>query len=82
MAADQKDAAHVTYSVTHGPTLPRSYAWRHKAVLETQVPVEKEREARDENTTPTNYTEIKKNIFTHRHLSNKRTHKINWAQLS
>ncbi len=24
MAADQKDAAHVTYSVTHGPTLPRS----------------------------------------------------------
>lgn len=63
MAADQKDAAHVTYSVTHGPTPPRSIRLTSQSSPGNSSALERKREARNENTTLTNYTEEKKSPY-------------------
>lgn len=81
---DQKDAAHVTYSVTHGPTPPRSIRLTSRSSPGNSSALErKKKEARNENTLHRQITLKKKiPVFTHLHLSNTHAHKINWAQLS
>lgn len=76
MAADQKDAAHVTYSVTHGPTPPRSIRLTSQSSPGNSSALERKREARNENTTLTNYTE-KKNPHIYSSAPVKHTHTQN-----